>query len=130
MKRSKPPPDDARFWAWYDEYLQTDAWREKRLQVLARARNTCEGCGLVKSTQVHHLTYERVGREMLFDLVAVCDDCHREIHRPEGTKPALKPAKLAGCTCVGTFMSLGCPHHGVMEALRQIPQVREAIRNG
>lgn len=118
MKR-RPPTGEA-FQAWYAEYLETDVWREKRLQVLARARNTCEGCGLVKPTQVHHLTYERVGREMLFDLVAVCDDCHREIHHPDDKPARLKPARLAGCTCVGTFTATSCPHHGVRAAMQHI----------
>lgn len=31
--------------------------------------------------EVHHLTYERVGYEMLFDLISVCDPCHEQLHR-------------------------------------------------
>jgi predicted HNH restriction endonuclease len=32
------------------------------------------------ATLVHHLHYETLFREMLFDLVAVCENCHSQIH--------------------------------------------------
>lgn len=68
------------WWDAYRQYLTTPAWREKRWKVMQRANYTCEGCGTERATQVHHLTYERVSREMLFDLVAICDECHDSIH--------------------------------------------------
>jgi hypothetical protein len=71
---------DARWQAWYSAYLLTPEWRARRAKVLKRAGGVCEGCLGRPATQVHHLTYERVGREMLFDLVAICDDCHGAIH--------------------------------------------------
>ena len=30
--------------------------------------------------EVHHLSYERVGRELPEDLVALCPGCHRRAH--------------------------------------------------
>ena len=39
----------------------------------------CEGCGVRRAAQVHHLTYEHVGDELLFELVAVCGQCHDRI---------------------------------------------------
>jgi hypothetical protein len=68
------------FWEKYNEYLNSPEWREKRELVLRRANGICEGCGKVNATQVHHLNYAHVGREMLFELVAVCDACHEIIH--------------------------------------------------
>ncbi|MFZ2488270.1 MAG: HNH endonuclease signature motif containing protein [Anaerolineae bacterium] len=68
-------------WAnWYKGYLGSKVWRDKRKLVLERARGNCEACQSAKATQVHHLTYARVGKEALFDLVAVCDSCHHDIH--------------------------------------------------
>jgi 5-methylcytosine-specific restriction endonuclease McrA len=64
----------------YDDYLSSPEWRKKREAVLRRADFLCEGCGDATATQVHHLTYERVANEMLFDLVAVCPDCHNRLH--------------------------------------------------
>ena len=64
----------------YDAYLSSPKWKVLRRKVLARAKGICEGCEERKATQVHHLTYERLGNEMLFDLVAVCDACQKQIH--------------------------------------------------
>ena len=71
------------WFAWYSEYLDSPEWRSRRKRVLERARGQCEGCGLRPATQVHHLHYRRAGREMLFDLVAVCEECHGDIHSDE-----------------------------------------------
>jgi hypothetical protein len=72
--------ENAQWWEWYDGYLQTQEWRTRRALVLRRAQNICEGCGERQATQAHHLTYARVGHEMLFDLVAICDNCHARLH--------------------------------------------------
>jgi hypothetical protein len=75
---------DAEWWSWYEDYLRSPAWRALRAKVLRRDGYTCQGCGRPNSaTQAHHLTYQRVGNEMLFDLVAVCEDCHAKIHAEE-----------------------------------------------
>lgn len=74
------PTESDRWWADYNSYLQTPEWRTKRAKVLRRAGGMCEGCGEAPATIVHHLTYKRVGREMLFDLVAVCPACHDALH--------------------------------------------------
>jgi 5-methylcytosine-specific restriction endonuclease McrA len=69
----------------YHAYLATPAWSIRRARVLERAGHLCEGCRRRRPVEVHHLTYERAGREMLFDLVAVCRECHEAIHAmPEG----------------------------------------------
>lgn len=64
----------------YNAYLATPMWAIKRQRVLDRAGDLCEGCRKCPPVEVHHLTYARVGREMLFDLVAVCRSCHEAIH--------------------------------------------------
>jgi 5-methylcytosine-specific restriction endonuclease McrA len=70
----------AAWWAWYDEYLKTDAWRAKRRKVLQRAGGICEGCSERQAEHVHHKTYEHAGRELLFELVALCRECHDLVH--------------------------------------------------
>jgi len=43
---------------------------------------------------VHHLTYKRVGRENLSDLVTLCKRCHTDIHlRPRYDKRGLQDMK-------------------------------------
>ncbi len=72
--------EQARWWNWYSGYLKTAEWARRRTLVLDRSRGSCEGCGVARASQVHHLTYARVGKELLFDLVAVCQPCHQLAH--------------------------------------------------
>lgn len=78
--------NSAEWWERYNEYLLSDQWKSIRAKVLARANNTCEGCGDRPAAQVHHLTYDHVFDEFLFELVAVCDRCHTRIHEDEDHK--------------------------------------------
>jgi hypothetical protein len=80
-RQQEQRPDN--FWDKYSEYLRSPEWASKRALVFQRANGMCEGCGIREATQAHHLTYARVGREMLFDLVAICDACHEVVHGRE-----------------------------------------------
>ena len=64
-------------YAWY---LGSAFWRERREHILQRANYTCERCGRQPAAEVHHLTYVRVFQELPADLVALCKQCHAEIH--------------------------------------------------
>jgi uncharacterized protein with PIN domain len=64
----------------YDIYLTTPSWQAKRAKVLRRAGGLCEACLERKATQVHHLTYDHIFEEFMFELVAVCDECHARLH--------------------------------------------------
>lgn len=65
---------------WYGEYMRSTTWKEKRHRVFLRCHGICEACGVEAATQVHHLRYDNVGREPLFDLVGVCASCHKDLH--------------------------------------------------
>ena len=65
----------------YTEYLKSEDWDNIRKKVIHRAKGKCEGCadsGIM--LDVHHLTYDRVGMELMTDLVALCAICHNTIH--------------------------------------------------
>ena len=73
----------------YDKYLETPHWKAFQKQVYEEQRrrlghNRCERCpdaGPMKETlHVHHLTYERLGQELLSDVLIICRDCHKRIH--------------------------------------------------
>lgn len=68
------------WFAWYSDYLKTPQWQSKRLAVLKRDRYLCQGCMSRRASQVHHLSYEHCGNELLWELTSVCDDCHKKIH--------------------------------------------------
>jgi hypothetical protein len=64
----------------YGWYLGSAFWRERRDHILQRANQTCEKCQRRRATEVHHLTYVRVFQELPSDLLALCRQCHAEIH--------------------------------------------------
>lgn len=69
------------WWEAYSAYLKTSVWQAKRLMVLERARHRCECCGENEARQVHHTKYPQTfGLEPLWDLRAICIDCHRILH--------------------------------------------------
>lgn len=82
--KNKRAAEKSEFDQWYGEYLRTDAWKKKRAAVLRRCGGVCEGCGEAKADSVHHLTYEHVGNELLFELVGVCRECHERAHEKNG----------------------------------------------
>lgn len=66
--------------AQYYAYLKTDAWRDKSRRVVKRD-GTCRACEKRPATQAHHLNYKHIYNEPLFDLVGVCESCHKKIGR-------------------------------------------------
>ncbi|GEM_PF-2026639 len=83
-----------------DGYLRSAAWRETRRRYFAwvhaqGAVPTCQVCAARRNPDgtaldLHHLTYEHCGkdaaghwysRETVEDLVLMCRDCHKELHR-------------------------------------------------
>lgn len=72
------------WWQWYNAYLQSPEWKHRRGKVINRAGGLCEACRERSAVHVHHLTYAHVGREPLFDLVAICQQCHDDLHDNQG----------------------------------------------
>ena len=59
----------------YKIYLKSDAWTDTRKKFFEQVGRLCI-CGGT-ATQLHHKTYENVGKEdILKDLVGLCDECH------------------------------------------------------
>lgn len=66
----------------YRDYLETEHWGKLRNQVLTRDAHQCRDCGSRRNLHIHHLTYVRLGRERLDDLLTLCKGCH-EVRHPE-----------------------------------------------
>jgi 5-methylcytosine-specific restriction endonuclease McrA len=74
----------------YDKYLESPYWKEFRRKKFAEqleriGHNCCEQCATIveKPTvelQVHHLTYERLGNELMGDVQIICRECHKKVH--------------------------------------------------
>jgi hypothetical protein len=79
---------------WYREvYLKSEHWIALRKKIIERDGFRCLGC---KGTadHVHHLTYERIEKEELEDLISLCRRCHDLAHKmpfsPHLWNPQLK----------------------------------------
>lgn len=63
----------------YDAYLRSPAWRDVRERYRASDLPQVCMCGDTK-VDLHHTTYDHVGRERLEDLVPLCRACHVQAH--------------------------------------------------
>ena len=75
--------ESAAWWRNYKTYLLSPEWKAKRQMVFARDLFLCQICHFAGASQVHHLSYRRVGDEPLTDLISVCGPCHSTIHHKE-----------------------------------------------
>lgn len=67
---------------FYKAYLKSDRWKKKRQQVFTHYGKRCYACRIApRILHVHHLTYDRLGRENISDLIPLCVPCHKEITR-------------------------------------------------
>ena len=66
--------------SYYYAYLQSLQWKSIRLDYMRRVGWLCEHCRVRKSEIVHHLIYDRLGREQPEDLMALCRECHDRMH--------------------------------------------------
>lgn len=105
LRRWKGKEDgDSYYTQAHNAYLDSPAWKDRRRLVLERAQGLCEGCRKAGATEVHHLSYAHWGQELLFELVALCGDCHDRIHAKgdhealiEGCKTCLHASKGSYC---------------------------------
>ena len=64
----------------YQQYLMSDHWKKTRYRSLRKASFRCQLCNSKDNLQVHHITYERRGCELLEDLIVLCRPCHARFH--------------------------------------------------
>jgi 5-methylcytosine-specific restriction endonuclease McrA len=64
----------------YQQYILSPQWAHKRFEVFRRDGYMCQMCHRMPAAQVHHKTYKNFGNEPLEDLIAVCEQCHKDHH--------------------------------------------------
>lgn len=67
----------------YTAYLKSKHWRlfKKTFKASKYSKKRCYICHKEKSIHLHHLTYERIGKEKLTDVIELCRCCHRNVHK-------------------------------------------------
>jgi len=79
----------------YHEYINSPAWRKKRIQAHWCLGKICEACGSNKKIHVHHNNYSSLGSEKTFrDFVILCEVCHEAFHK-------ITPSQKLGKKLVG-----------------------------
>jgi hypothetical protein len=68
----------------YRAYINSKAWKKRRNKFLKDFGYCCQICGSPYDIEVHHLSYQRLGKEQDRDLQALCRGCHENTH--EGSK--------------------------------------------
>ena len=82
----------------YSDYLLSPEWAKRRDAVIERCSGLCEGCGNAPVDHVHHLTYDNIGDEFLWQLVGVCAPCHARAHGKTKTKRKRRSRRERGKT--------------------------------
>jgi hypothetical protein len=71
---------DQEWWDRYYAHLASDYWHALRQKALRRDNWLCQGCLEAAAEHIHHMTYDRLGHELLCDVVSLCTDCHQICH--------------------------------------------------
>lgn len=90
---------------YYNVYLRSEEWHARRALVLQRESGMCQGCRNALATHVHHRAeayrqLRKTGRELLCDLVALCDSCHMDVAHHEKRQCEDRPNPIS-LTCHG-----------------------------
>src|SRR5574343_267652 len=65
----------------YEDYLKSDTWASFKAKY--RASSLPQNCLLCNSefVQLHHISYKRICRETLEDVIPLCGSCHKREHK-------------------------------------------------
>lgn len=75
LTRSRLPSSE------YQRYIRSGRWARTRKRYYKWHGRHCHRCGKRRCRlELHHKTYERLGRERMSDLIALCEDCHHAAH--------------------------------------------------
>jgi 5-methylcytosine-specific restriction endonuclease McrA len=76
----KPARQQPRQKVVYAEYIRSPEWAKVKTRKFKQVGHRCEKCAKHTGLQVHHKTYDRLGRERLSDLQVLCSGCHEREH--------------------------------------------------
>lgn len=73
----------------YQEYLKSDHWKKISRQAIG-IKKRCQQCAFPYELNVHHQNYERLGRELITDLIVLCRACHARHHMGDDDEDVFK----------------------------------------
>ncbi len=80
----------------YSEYINSSVWTNRRNRYFKTHKHLCEICGIGSRIHLHHMVYTAFnGTEPDTNLVALCDEHHRQFHAKHGSSGNMKVNTLA-----------------------------------
>jgi 5-methylcytosine-specific restriction endonuclease McrA len=76
----------------YNARIKSAQWKNMKRDLIRMRSQKCEKCGSCTSLQLHHKTYERLGKELMSDLELLCFSCH---HKADQIRAAAGRARAA-----------------------------------
>ena len=75
-------PGDPAWRIKYETYMSSPAWRATRSSFIEASGGSlkCASCGQKDDIALHHVSYDRLGSELLEDLIPMCPTCHQGVH--------------------------------------------------
>ncbi len=64
----------------FREYISSKEWKELKEERLKKDNYKCVLCKSQERLTCHHLTYKRIFKEEINDLISLCKKCHSRIH--------------------------------------------------
>jgi 5-methylcytosine-specific restriction endonuclease McrA len=67
--------------SWHKTYnarIKSAQWKNMKRDLIRMRGQKCEKCGSCTMLELHHKTYERLGKELTSDLELLCFSCHRK----------------------------------------------------
>jgi hypothetical protein len=81
----------------FELYYSTPEWNRTRDRIFKRDKYKCQACS-TKAECIHHIVYDRLGRENDMDLISLCISCHEAVHayqNKQGFRYKLTPKEIA-----------------------------------
>lgn len=105
LKRLRDPrvtPGSQQWRLLYEAYLASAEWQVTRARFYAETgERSCRACGSASRVELHHRTYERLGRERHVDFAPLCRPCHAAVHRIAKHRRDLSLAQVTDLICAG-----------------------------
>lgn len=80
-KKSKPYKTNSKTRGEYQKYLASSHWRSFKKYFYKTQPKECCVCGDSFKLNLHHITYENLGKEKLEDVVCLCEFHHSIVHQ-------------------------------------------------
>lgn len=70
----------------YPKYIKSPEWLARRIEFYSKFGRNCAACGTRNNTQIHHMSYKHLGKELDSELMVLCMSHHQDYHARNGVQ--------------------------------------------